>query len=215
MDTMETIRVSIFDDNANLRESLAFVIQNSSGIELVGLNADASGLIEKIEAQRPDVVLMDIQMPEISGIEAVKLIKQHYPEIKVIMQTAFQDDDYIFESICNGANGYILKNTALDEYLDAIKHAFWGGAPLNSTIASKMLNLFRNAQLAEKKEFGLSEREKEILLCLVDGLSYKMISAKCSISYDTVRFHMKNIYQKLHVASMTEAVALAIKYKIT
>lgn len=212
---MEDIKVSVFEDNKHLRESLGFILGNSAGFKVVGMNPDANNVLLLVEQQKPDVVLMDIQMPGISGIEAVKLIKQKFPETRIIMQTVFEDDDNIFNAICNGASGYILKNTPLEKYLDSIKEAFNGGAPLTPIIATKVLAKFKSSNVPQTHpEFDLSDREKEVLEYLVKGLSYKQIADKCCISYDTVRFHMKKIYQKLHVASMTEAVAMALKHKI-
>lgn len=209
------IRVSIFEDNKFLRESLCFIINNTEGFFLSGATANAKNIEEKIIEQDPDVVLMDIQMPGITGIEAVKIIHQRFPELKVIMQTVFEDDENIFNAICNGASGYILKSTSPDKYLEAITEAFNGGAPLTPSIAIKVLSQFKTKENRPEKNYeDLSTREKEILQCLVQGMSYKMIANHCTISYETVRFHMKNIYTKLHVASMTEAVSKAIRHKI-
>jgi DNA-binding NarL/FixJ family response regulator len=210
-----TIRVSIFEDNKALRESLGFIIQHTDGFFLSGVSGDAKNLEKKIVEQDPDVILMDIQMPGISGIEAVGIIHNKFPHLKVIMQTVFEDDDKIFNAICNGASGYILKSTSHEKYLEAIVEAYNGGAPLTPSIAIKVLNQFKTKeQIVEKSHEDLSAREKDVLHCLVKGFSYKMIAAECNISYETVRFHMKNIYAKLHVASMTEAVSKAIRNKI-
>jgi DNA-binding NarL/FixJ family response regulator len=209
------IRVSIFEDNKSLRESLSFIIMHTDGFLLSGANANAKNIEKKINEQEPDVVLMDIQMPGITGIEAVKIIHQKFPPLKVIMQTIFEDDEHVFNAICNGASGYILKSATSDKYIEAITEAYNGGAPLTPSIAIKVLNQFKVKEAAiEKTHEPLSLREKEVLKCLVQGMSYKMIAEQCSISYETVRFHMKNIYAKLHVASMTEAVSKAIRNKI-
>ncbi len=160
----------------------------------------------------PHVVLMDIQMPGINGIEGVKVITSHFPEIKIIMQTVVEDDDKIFASICNGASGYLLKNTTPSKLLQAIVEVHEGGAPMTPLIAQKVLDKFRRQSPASSKELStLSAREKEILECLVEGMSYKMIAASCKISIDTVRFHIRHIYEKLHVSSKSEAVSKAIR----
>ncbi len=161
---------------------------------------------------------MDIAMPEMTGIEAVKVIKQEFPHVHVLMQTVFEDDERVFDSICSGASGYILKSFLNTNLITAIQELQYGGAPMSPTIARKVLNKLKTenpvAVPARTNSYHLTSREKEILACLVDGLSYKMIAAKLFISYETVRSHVKNIYEKLHVASLTEVVAKAIKQRI-
>jgi len=206
------IKVAIVEDNKDLRETFKDLIASNQNYELVGVFANANTIIKDITNCKPDVVLMDIQMPGTSGIEAVKILIQKFPDLKIVIQTVFEDNDHILEAICNGASGYLLKKSSPQEYLDAVSDVMKGGAPMTNTIAKKVLSIFRSSQ--EKKlnvSFNLSNREIEILDYLVKGLSYKMIADKCGITYDTVRFHIKNIYSKLHVESMTEAVSFAIK----
>lgn len=210
------IRVAIVEDHEKLRDGLIQLVDVTAGFVLVGAYENGEKILQKIEQSKPDVILMDIQMPKTNGIEAVQLIRKSGSDVKIIMQTVFEDDDKIFAAICAGANGYILKNTAPEKFMDAIKEAYHGGAPMTGTIASKVLSMFKTqSNVQPEKIEDLSDREKEILGCLVKGMSYKMIADQCNISYDTVRFHMKNIYSKLHVASMTEAVAKAIQLKLT
>lgn len=209
---MQAIKVAIVEDNKSFREGLAGIVEASPGFSLSGSYANANSIVKDLSASLPDVVLMDIQMPGTSGIEAVKQLKQKFPELKVIIQTVFEDNDNILNAICNGASGYILKTSSPADYLSAIQDVHSGGAPMSAGIATRVLNLFRASQQKQvKNNFDLTQRETEILDHLVKGLSYKMIAAHCSISYDTVRFHMKNIYAKLQVESMTEAVSFAIK----
>jgi DNA-binding NarL/FixJ family response regulator len=209
------IRVAIFEDNDSLRNGLFQLIDGSEGLSCVGAYPDCSDLIENIEATNPDVVLMDIEMPGINGIEGVKILREKFPEIKILMQTIFGENEKIFASICAGASGYILKNTPTSRILEAIKETFEGGAPMSPSIATKVLKMVQQPNGNVKHEtFNLSEREKEILSCLVKGMSYKLIADSCFISIDTVRGHIRNIYEKLHVHSKGEAVAKAIKGRI-
>ena len=208
------IKVAIFDDNRSLREGLFQLINGSEGFQCVGAFANCDHIIKNLKESKPDVVLMDIEMPGLSGIEAVKVLKENFPEIKVLMETIFEDNDKIFGAVCNGAEGYILKNTPPALILSAIKEIYEGGAPMTPSVASKVLKMVKKSQSSSTESFALTEREKEILKSLVEGMSYKMIAATCFISIDTVSGHIKNIYKKLQVHSKGEAVAKAIKGKI-
>jgi DNA-binding NarL/FixJ family response regulator len=209
------IRVTVFEDYKLLRDGLFHLINGTSDLTCTGAYPDCNKLIPRIEQSKPDVILMDIKMPGITGIEAVKIIRAHDPSIRILMQTVFEEEDKIFSAICSGASGYILKKTAPAVLLNSIREVFNGGAPLTGIIAEKVLQMFKKISAPQTDDCPtLSVREKEILSHLVNGMSYKMIADVCSISYDTVRFHMKNIYEKLHVNSMTEAVAKAINQHI-
>jgi DNA-binding NarL/FixJ family response regulator len=206
------ISVVVFEDNTLLRESLFQLISGTPGLTCAGAFPNCNDLLFNIKKTAPMVVLMDIQMPGMNGIEGVKLIKTNFPEIKIIMQTVVEDDNKIFASICNGASGYLLKNTTPSRLLQAIVEVHEGGAPITPAIAQKVLDKFRRQSPVSSKELNtLSVREKEILECLVEGMSYKMIAASCKISIDTVRFHIRHIYEKLHVGSKSEAVSKAIR----
>jgi len=209
------IRVIVFEDNRNLREGLFNLLESSRGFICAGAFANCERVLENIEETQPDVILMDIEMPVISGIEAVKMVREKYPDLKILMETIFEEDEKIFQSICNGAQGYILKNTPPDRILSAIREVYEGGAPMSPIIASKVLRLFKtNLSRNAGEAYGLSSREREILKCLVEGMSYKMIADTCFISADTVNGHIKNIYKKLQVHSKSEAVVKALKGKI-
>jgi len=190
------------------------LINGTLGFSCVGSFANANDLEFAIESTKPQVVVMDIEMPGRSGIEATRMIKEINPQIQILMQTIFEDDEKIFESICAGASGYILKNTAPVRILEAIQEVSEGGSPMSPSIARKMLNLFQRQNKPDDQQYDLSEREREVLGCLVKGMSYKMIADACFISLDTVKFHLKNIYTKLHVNSKSEAVIKAIRSKI-
>ena len=209
------IKVTIFEDNNSLRQSLYQLVNGSEGFKCVGAFEDCLDLFKNIEDTKPDVVLMDIEMPGINGIEAVSMLREKYPSLKILMQTIFEDNEKIFNSILAGASGYILKNTSPSRFLDFIKETYEGGAPMSPTVATKVLKMMVEQSPSAKKEtFNLSEREKEILSCLVKGMSYKLIADACFISIDTVRGHIRNIYEKLHVHSKGEAIATAIKGRI-
>jgi DNA-binding NarL/FixJ family response regulator len=209
------IKVAVFEDNDQLRESLCLLIDNTECLHCTGTFADANHIERKIEKSKPDVVIMDIDMPGTNGIDAVNIIHEKFPSIRVLMQTVFDDNDKIFAAIRAGASGYILKKATPAKIIDAIHETYNGGAPMTPSIAEKVLNMFRiQTQQAHAEKIDLSEREKEILTLLVKGKSYKMIAADCFISIDTVNSHIKNIYEKLHVHSKSEAVAKAINQKL-
>jgi DNA-binding NarL/FixJ family response regulator len=211
---MSGIKVIIFDDNDSLRDSVAMLLQGTPDFTLAGAYAHCLDVTENIRDTKPDVVIMDIDMPGINGIEGVKLVRKNFPTIQILMLTVFDDDEKVFAAIKAGAAGYILKNAEPNNLLQAISEVYNGGAPMTPGIAKKVLHQFQAILPEEEKDYHLSSREKEVLGLLVDGLSYKMIAGKLNITYDTVRAHMKKIYEKLHVASMTEAVAKAINQKI-
>jgi DNA-binding NarL/FixJ family response regulator len=210
-----SIKVVIFEDNHNMRISLYQLINGSPGFTCVGAFENCSNVLRNIKDTNPDIVLMDIEMPGVNGIEGVRMIKEKYPDLKILMQTIFGDSDKIFDSILAGASGYILKNTPPYRILEAIQEIIDGGAPMSPSIATKVLKMVSQPVTASRtNHFNLSDREKEILSCLVKGMSYKLIADASFISIDTVRHHIRNIYDKLQVHSKGEAVAKAIKGNI-
>lgn len=204
------IRVAIFDDNKDRRESLKYLVEMYDDLLCVGIFEDGMRVLEVIKETSPDVVLMDIEMPGINGIEAVKRIRSNYPKVLVLMQTVFEDDDNLFESIKAGASGYILKKSNPDKIIEAIHDVMEGGAPMTPSMAIKVLRFFQSTRATENS-YSLTEREKKILSLLVDGLSYKMIADRENISFHTVNSHVRKIYEKLHVHSLGEAVSKALK----
>ena len=213
-----SIRIAIFDDNKNIRNSIILLLNTDPTFEVVGTFSDAQHCVENVLTSRPDVVLMDIEMPGINGIEAVKLLTKEFPHIQILIQTVFEDDERVFDSICAGASGYILKNQLNSSLTDAIKELQTGGSPMSPSIARRVLNILQQGYQSKKQpvneEYNLTAREKEVLTAIVNGLSYKMIGYELNISYETVRSHIKKIYEKLHVASLTEVVAKAINQNI-
>lgn len=206
------IKVAIFEDNNNMRDGLFQLINGSNGFICTGAFPNCDDLKRRIEKSNPDVIVMDIEMPGISGIEGVNLVKEDFPDIKIIMETIFEDNEKIFNSICAGADGYILKNTPPVEILKAIQEVYDGGSPMTPSIANSVLKMVKSqGNTGSAEAFNLTEREKEVLSCLVEGMSYKLIANECNISIDTVNVHIKNIYKKLQVHSKSEAVAKALK----
>lgn len=211
------IRVTIFEDYTDMREILATLVESSADFYLAGAYSNANNVLDIVKKQKPNVVLMDLQMPGISGIEATRLIKSQYPQVQVLVQTMFDDNERVFAALCMGATGYILKSTPADKILEAIAETYNGGSPMSPHIARNVLMMFTHQQmtLSPQEEYQtLSDREKEILGHLTKGLSYKMIADACGISYGTVNSHLKNIYEKLHVHSATEAVQKALLQRI-
>ncbi|HRC33376.1 MAG TPA: response regulator transcription factor [Bacteroidia bacterium] len=212
----EKIRVLIFEDHAQMRNMYELMLDSEPDMLCVGAQENCNNAIKIIEKTLPDVILMDIQMPGKSGVEAAREIKNIFPTINIIMQTIFSDDDKIFESICNGASGYLLKNSTLEEFLSAIRQVHVGGAPMSPSVALKVLNRFRqsNTAVLPPENFNLTDREKEILGLLANGQSYKLIASQLNISYYTVDSHIRKIYEKLHVRSATEAIKKAIDNRL-
>jgi DNA-binding NarL/FixJ family response regulator len=202
----------IYEDNARLRESLELLLGQAGNFQVVGAFAGCDNALSHMEEYQPDLVIMDIDMPGTNGIQGVKKIKEAFPEIKVMMYTVFDDDSRIFDCICNGADGYMLKNTPPSKLVQSLEELIAGGVPMSPFVAQKVFQFFRKPTL--KDDFNLTNREKEILEFLVQGNSYKMIAEKGFVSIDTVKKHLQNIYHKLHVNCGTEAVAKAIRHKI-
>ena len=206
-------RIIIFDDNEERLNSVKMLLDLSEDFECAGTFKNANNVIDDTRATQPDLVLMDIDMPGQSGIEATAVIRKDYPNLPVIIQTIFEENEKIFDSLRVGANGYLLKKTGPEKFLESLREALNGGAPMTGSIASKVLNYFAH-ELANKKKYNLTEREKQILGFLVKGYSYKLIANECDIAYNTVNNHIRNIYDKLYVNSATEAVSLAIKERL-
>lgn len=207
------IRVAMFEDNKLVRDAMQAILNGTPGYDCSGVFADGNQWEQAIQRSRPDVVLMDIEMPGLNGIEITRMITEKFPEVKILIQTVFNDSEKIFQALCAGASGYILKNDPPNKYLDAITEVYNGGAAMNSTVAKKMLGFFasKNVILVSPSgnDYQLSDRENELLKLMGEGLDYKIIAGKLFISYETVRTHVKHIYKKLHVASRSEAVMKA------
>lgn len=208
------IRVAIVEDNRELREGLVQLLRATPDCVVAGAFSSCDRLIEQLRPAPPHVVLMDIGLPGLSGIEGARLIKGAFPEIEVLMLTVYEDERRIFDALRAGASGYLLKKARPEQILDAIRDIHAGGAPMTATVARRVLQLFQEQAPAPADGTPLSPREDDILRGLVRGLSYKMIADQYNISIDTVRSHIKHIYEKLHVHSRSEAVAKALRNRL-
>ncbi|OFY51860.1 MAG: DNA-binding response regulator [Bacteroidetes bacterium GWF2_41_31] len=208
------IKVLIYEDNPQLREGLTMLIDGSDGFTVVASYKNCNSINAELEVWKPDVILMDIDMPGVNGIEGLKRVREMNQQVKVLMLTVFDDNKNVFEALKNGANGYLLKKTPPAKLLEYIGDVASGGAPMTSSIATQVLKMFSEIPQQANNEYNLSEREKQVLQLLVNGYSYKMIANDMFIAIDTVRSHIKKIYEKLQVNSKSEAVAKAFKDKI-
>jgi DNA-binding NarL/FixJ family response regulator len=201
-------KIIIFEDNERLRESLAYLLK-MNGYDVVGDYDNCNDAANIVRVYKPDVVLMDIDMPGHNGITGVSMIKESRPETAVIMYTVFEEDEKLFQCLCAGANGYLLKKTPPAKLFEGIQDVIEGGAPMSPTIARKVLGTFQVRK--EPGKYNLSPREMEVLQWLIKGYSIKVIAAEMNLAFDTIRSHLKNIYQKLHVNCGKEAIAKALK----
>lgn len=208
------IRILLFEDNRNFAESFAEMILDAPDMELVGTFENCKNAVQNTRHLRPDVILMDIDMPVQNGLEGLRNIRQEGLDTLVIMLTVFDDNEHVFQAICDGATGYILKKTAPDKILDYIREAKEGGSPMTPSIARQVLALFSHPYEHSKEMQSITAREQEVLSLLVRGFSYKMIASQLLVGMETVRSHIKSIYQKLHVNSKSEAVAKALHNKL-
>jgi DNA-binding NarL/FixJ family response regulator len=206
------VTIIIFEDNESLRESLVVLLNSSSEYKVMADYNHCAETANIIRRLKPDVVIMDIDLPEQSGIEGTRIVKETKPDTFVIMYTMFEDDKKIFDSLCAGANGYILKTTTPYKLFDAIKEVMEGGAPMSPTIARRVLQSFHHKNMQQL--YDLSKRENEILHLLTEGYSIKLIASELCIAYETARSHLKNIYSKLHVNCGKEAIAKALRERI-
>lgn len=212
------IRVAIFEDNKLVREALCEILNGTEGFICTGAFANGAHWLQDVRRSEPDVLLMDIEMPGLDGIELTALITSTFPAVRVLIQTVFADADKIFRALCAGASGYILKNDSPQQYITAISEVWHGGSPMSASVAKKVLGFFANKNVIlispEVEDYQLSTREREILRMMVEGDNYKAIAGKAFISYETVRTHVKHIYRKLHVACRSEAVMKSIQQRL-
>jgi DNA-binding NarL/FixJ family response regulator len=206
------IKVVIVEDKTPIREGLTVLLGGTDGIECVAQYGNCEDMLSQLKTDNPDVILMDIGLPGMSGIEGTREVKKIRPGVTIVVLSVYEDDDNIFQALCTGASGYLIKTTPPARLIEAIREAHEGGSPMSSNIARKVVTLFqKNFKGGDEPDIRLTDREKEILTGLSNGESYNSIADALFISVDTVRYHIRNIYQKLHVHSQSAAVSQAIR----
>lgn len=209
-----SIKVAIVEDQREVRECLTILINGSPGYRCTASFRTMEHALERIGLELPDVVLVDIGLPGMNGVDGVKLLKERYPKLLLLMLTVYDDDDRIFDALCAGASGYLLKETPPARLLDSLKEATAGGAPMSPEVARRVISLFRNFNPPEKADYQLTPHEVRLLKLLVEGCSYKTAAAKLGVTTHTIAFHLQRIYEKLQVHSKSEAVAKALRNQI-
>ena len=206
--------VAIVEDHHKFREALEFLLNHTPGYQCVGSFRSMEEALEKIKFHLPDVALVDIGLPGMSGVEGVGVLKERYPSVIVLMNTVYDDDERIFQALCAGASGYLLKKTAPAKLLESLQEAIQGGAPMSPEVAHRVLALFREIRPPENEDYQLTPHELRLLKLLVEGHSYKTAAAQLGVSVKTISFHLQKIYEKLRVHSKSEAVAKALRNRL-
>jgi DNA-binding NarL/FixJ family response regulator len=212
--TNNPIKTAIIEDQQEIREGLASLIGFTPGFKCAGSYQSMEEALEKIRRDLPDVVLSDIGLPGMDGIQGIKIIKQRYPNILILMLTVYDDDERIFDALCAGANGYLLKRTPPMRLLESLREAVDGGSPMSPEVASKVIRLFREFRPPEKADYDLTPHEVRLLKLLVEGHNYNTAAKELKSSINTVKFYIKRIYEKLQVHSKSEAVAKALMERL-
>jgi DNA-binding NarL/FixJ family response regulator len=210
----QVIKTAVVEDMRDIREGLTILINFTEGFDCTGSYRSMEEAIPKISAKVPDVLLSDIGLPGMDGIEGIKILKQKHPEMTVLMLTVYDDDERIFDALCAGASGYLLKRTAPGLLMQNIREAVSGGAPMSPEVASRVIKLFRDIRPPEKVDYDLTPHETRLLKLLVEGHNYTTASEELGVSYNTIKFHMRHIYEKLQVHSKSEAVAKALQNRL-
>lgn len=210
----EVIKVAIIEDRREIRDALSMLINGTHGFRCAGVYRAMEEALVKIEREKPDVVLADIGLPGMSGIEGVRILKERYPNMLMMMLTVYDDDERIFDALCAGASGYLLKGTSPARLIESLKEAVLGGAPMSPEVASKVVALFRDIRPPERADHQLTPHELRLLKLLVEGHNYKTAAVELGVSFHTIHFHMRNIYEKLQVHSKSEAVSKALRNRI-
>lgn len=214
MDEPKTIKVAIIEDRREIREGLAMLIGGTDGFRCTGAYRSMEEALQKIGFELPDVTLSDIGLPGMDGIAGIKLLKERYPDLLILMLTIYDDDERIFDAMCAGASGYLLKKTPPARLLDSVREAVAGGAPMSPEVARRVIALFREIRPPERADYELTPHETRLLKLFVDGHNYKTAAAELGVSVHTVSFHLRSIYDKLQVHSKSEAVAKALQNRL-
>ena len=208
------IKVAIIEDQRDIRECLTFLVNGTEGYSCTGSFRTMEEALDKIGHQLPDVVLSDIGLPGMDGIEGIKILKERHPNLLVLMLTVYDDDERIFDAMCAGASGYLLKKTPPARLIDSLREAVQGGAPMSPEVARRVIALFREIRPPERADYELTPHETRLLKLFVEGHNYKTAAAELGVSVNTVNFHVRNIYEKLQVHTRSEAVAKALLHRL-
>jgi DNA-binding NarL/FixJ family response regulator len=210
----KSIKVAIIEDRRETREGLKMLIDGTDGHHCTGSYGSMEEALSGIDRELPDVVLADIGLPGMSGIEGIRLLKERHPDLVLLMLTVYDDDDRIFEALCAGARGYLLKKTPPARLLESLREAIDGGAPMSPEVARRVISLFRDFRPPDKSDYRLTPHETRLLKLLIEGHNYKTAAAELGVSVNTISFHMRHIYEKLEVHSKSEAVAKALRNRL-
>jgi len=208
------IKAAIVEDQRDIREGLAMLINGTTGYRCAGSYRSMEEALDRIKSDTADVVLCDIGLPGMNGIEGIRILKERHPGLSLLMLTVYDDDDRIFDALCAGACGYLLKRTSPSRLLESMREAVTGGAPMSPEVASRVITLFREIRPPERADYELTPHESRLLKLLVEGHNYTTAAEKLGVSYNTVKFHMRRIYEKLQVHSKSEAVAKALRERL-
>jgi DNA-binding NarL/FixJ family response regulator len=214
MPDIATLRIAIVEDQLRIREGLRMLIDGTDGFRCTGSFSSMEEAIENIGRDLPDVALVDIGLPEMSGIDGIRVLKQSYPDLLLLMLTVYEDDKRIFDAMCAGASGYLFQKTPPARLLESLKEVTAGGAPMSPEVARRVVALFREIRPPEDAGYSLTPHEIRILKLLVEGHNYKTAAVELDVSLNTIRFHMRSIYDKLQVHSKSEAVAKSLRHRI-
>jgi DNA-binding NarL/FixJ family response regulator len=212
--TNAPIKTAIIEDQRDIREGLVMLINGTEGYHCTGSYRSMEDALAQISRELPDVVLSDIGLPGMDGIEGIKIMKERYPKMLILMLTVYDDDDRIFDALCAGACGYLLKRTSPTRLLESLKESVTGGAPMSPEVATRVISLFRDIRPPERADYELTPHETRLLKLLVDGHNYTTSAQELNVSINTIKFHMRNIYDKLQVHSKSEAVAKALRDRL-
>ena len=215
MTETRTIKVAIVEDLRDIREGLAQLINATPGYRCTGVYASMEDAIEKIPHNLPDLVLSDIGLPGMDGISGIAILKERFPELLILMLTVYDDNERIFDALCAGACGYLLKKTPWAKLVDALREAVDGGSPMSPEVARRVINLFREIKPPKEATYELTPHEVRLLRMLVEGHSYKTAANELKVSVNTIKFHLRHIYDKLQVHTKSEAVAKALRHGLT